>query len=69
MTEGDEPRLADKLWEKIVSGEFSGKRGESPERPAMDFGYREPSIAPCLILEVDNGVDYTFEGMGLRGNR
>jgi len=35
----------------------------------MDFSYREPSISPCLILDVDNDVDFTFKGMGLRGNR
>lgn len=61
----EEPRLADKLWEKIVSGKFR----ESPRSPAMDFKYSEPSISPCLILDKDNGLDFTFKGMGLRGNR
>ena len=67
--EHPKPRLADKLWEKILAGDFSGKRGESFERAAMDFAYSEPSIAPCLILDLDNGVDFNFEGMGLKGNR
>lgn len=27
------------------------------------------SISPSLILDVDNGIDFTFKGMGLSGNR
>lgn len=38
-------------------------------RPAMDWHDRHGSFPPCLILDVDNGVDFTFEGMGLKGNR
>jgi hypothetical protein len=38
-------------------------------RPAMDWHDRHSSFPPSLILDVDNGVDFTFEGMGLKGNR
>lgn len=51
-----EPHLADQLCEKIF-------------RPAMDFNDRHTQFAPTLILDVDNGVDFTFKGMGLNGNR
>ncbi len=36
---------------------------------AMEFHQRELSIPPSLILDEDNGVDFTFKGMGLKGNR
>jgi len=35
----------------------------------MEFTKREPSIHPRLLLDVDNGIDFTFKGMGLKGNR
>jgi trans-2-enoyl-CoA reductase len=27
------------------------------------------ALTPTKILDVDNGVDFTFKGMGLKGNR
>jgi len=69
MTEGEEPRLADTSASETPSDKSQGTRGTQPVRSSMDFSYREPSISPCLILDVDNGVDFTFKGMGLRGNR
>jgi hypothetical protein len=56
MKEEEEKRLAD----------------EPPpenQRPAMDFHDRHTQFAPVRILDVDNGVDFTFKGMGLKGNR
>ena len=30
---------------------------------------RSTGYGPVLILDVDKGIDFTFEGMGLKGNR
>lgn len=60
------PRLADNLMERILAGDFTQGHADPP---AMDFARREHSMPPCLILDADNGVDFTFEGMGLKGNR
>lgn len=35
----------------------------------MDFNDRHTQYAPAYILDEDNGLDFTFEGMGLKGNR
>lgn len=35
----------------------------------MDFDETDPAICPVLILDVDNGIDFTFKGLGLKGNR
>jgi len=69
MTEGEESKLADNSASETASNKSQGERAAQPVRSSMDFSYREPSISPCLILDVDNGVDFTFKGMGLRGNR
>lgn len=40
------------------------EEGQATEWPKKSTGY-----GPTLILDVDNGIDFTFDGMGLKGNR
>ena len=39
------------------------------ESVCMDFDDRHGYFSPKLILDVDNGVDFTSKGLGLKGNR
>lgn len=62
-----EQQYEDEHWEK--KWRVNSSKIEHIGEAAIKFTRREYSLRPALILDVDNGVDFSSRGMGLIGNR
>lgn len=54
---------------KIPEDRLLKQTTETDDAGAMLWERKTTGYGPALILDVDNGVDFSFGGMGLRGNR